>query len=86
MTRYLYPKNLKAKASIWLWGLRDFAIIAIASLISIFILVYLGWLFPIALILCFAFLTIQLDETTMLDYIRYAVRYFITGQQYFEWR
>lgn len=86
MTQYLFPKNLKAKATLWLWRLRDFAILGIAALISIVILVYLGWLLPAALTLCFGFLTIQLDETTMLDYINYAVRYFITSQQYFEWR
>lgn len=86
MTQYLFPHNLKAKASIWLWGLRDFAIIGIAALISVIALVYLGWLLPAALTLCFAFLTIQLDETTILDFIRYAIRYFILSPQYFEWR
>lgn len=86
MTHYLYPKNLKAKANLWLWGLRDFVIIGIALLLSIIALVYLTWMIPLALTFCYAFLTIQLDETTLLDYIRYAIRYFITGQQYFEWR
>lgn len=86
MTHYLFPKNLKAKATIWLWRLRDFAILGIAALLSVVILVYLGWLMPAALTLCFGFLTVQLDETTMLDYISYAIRYFITSQQYFEWR
>ena len=86
MTQYLFPHNLKAKASIWLWGLWDFAIIGIAALISVIALVYLGWLLPAALTLCFAFLTIQLDETTILDFIRYAIRYFILSPQYFEWR
>ena len=86
MTHYLFPKNLKAKASIWLWGLKDFAVIGIDALLSIAALVYFGWLIPAALTLCYAFLTIQLDDTTLLDYIRHAIRYFITGQQYFEWR
>ena len=86
MTRYLYPHNLKAKANIWLWQLRDFAIIGIAILLSIVALVYLRWLIPAALTLCYAFLTIQLDDTSMLDYIRYAIRYFIMSPQYFEWR
>lgn len=86
MTEYLYPHNLKATANMWLWGLRDFAIIGVAALLSIVALVYLGWLVPAALTLCFAFLTIRLDETTMLDYIKYAFRYFIPTQQYYEWR
>lgn len=35
MTQYLYPQNLKATANLWLWGLRDFAILGIAALLSI---------------------------------------------------
>ena len=86
MTEYLYPHNLKARANLWLWGLRDFAFIGISALLSLVTMVYFGWLIPAAVTLCFAFLTIRLDETTMLDYIKYAVRYFISTQQYYEWR
>ncbi len=86
MTRYLYPQNLKASANIWFWSLRDFAILGIAALLSIVILVELHLMLPAAATLCYAFLTIRMDETTILDYMRYAARYFITTQQYFEWR
>lgn len=87
MTQYLYPQNLKAKASLWLWGLRDFTILCIAVLLSAVILVHTGILLPAALSLCFGFLTIRAaDEVTFLDYLQYAVRYFITTQQNFEWR
>ena len=86
MTRYLYPQNLKASANMWFWSLRDFAILGIAALLSIVILVELHLMLPVAATLCYAFLTIRMDETTILDYIRYAARYFITTQQYFEWR
>lgn len=87
MTQYLYPQNLKAKASLWLWGLRDFTILCIAVLLSAVILVHTGILLPAALSFCFGFLTIRTaDEVTFLDYLRYAVRYFISTQQYFDWR
>lgn len=86
MTQYLYPQNLKATANLWLWGLRDFAILGIAALISIVALVQLGWFIPAALTLCYGFLTIRMDDATVLDFLRNAVRYFITTQQYFEWR
>ena len=39
MTTYLYPQNLKATANLWLWGLRDFAILCIATLLSVLALV-----------------------------------------------
>lgn len=86
MTSYLYPQNLKAKANLWLWGMRDFSILAVSALLSVVILVQLRFLIPAVVTLCFGFLTIRMDDTTVLDFIRYAVRYFISTQQYFEWR
>lgn len=86
MTRYLYPQNLKATANLWLWSLKDFCILGIAALLSIVILVNTGFLVPAGITLCYGFLTIRLDETTILDFIKYAVKFFISTQQYFEWR
>ncbi|MEE0840449.1 MAG: hypothetical protein U0M06_11305 [Clostridia bacterium] len=86
MTQYLYPQNLKATANLWLWGLRDFCIIGIAALLSVVLLVYLKIFIPAAITLVYGFLTIRMDDTTVMDYIRYAVKYLITTQQYFEWR
>ena len=86
MTHYLYPQNLKASANMWFWSLKDFAILGIAALLSIVMLVELRFLLPAAATLCFAFLSIRMDETTILDYLRYAARYFLTTQQYYEWR
>ena len=86
MTQYLYPQNLKATANLWLWGLRDFCIIGIAALLSVVVLVYLKIFIPAAITLVYGFLTIRMDDTTVMDYIRYAVKYLITTQQYFEWR
>ena len=65
MTQYLFPHNLKAKAHIWLWSLTDFAIIGVAALLSVVTLVYLQLLLPAVATICFAFLTIQLDEATL---------------------
>lgn len=86
MAQYLYPQNLKATANLWLWGLRDFCIIGIAALLSVVLLVYTGIFIPAVVTLVYGFLTIRLDDTTVMDYMRYAVKYLITTQQYFEWR
>ncbi len=86
MTTYLYPQNLKAAAILWFWNLRDFAILGIAALVSVVLLVQLRLLLPASATLCFGFLSIRMDDTTVLDYVKYAVRYFIATQQYFEWR
>lgn len=86
MTQYLYPQNLKATANMWLWSLKDFAILGISALLSIVMLVELKFFIPAVATLCFGFLTIRMDDTTVMDFIKYAVRYFISTQQYFKWR
>ena len=86
MTQYLYPQNLRATANLWLWSLKDFCILGITALLSIVILVQTGILIPVAVTLCYGFLTIRMDETTVLDFIKYAVRYFISTQPEFYWR
>lgn len=83
---FIYPQNMKAKANMWLWSLKDFAIIGIGSLLSAVFLIYLHKLLLVGIVAVYAFMTIRLDETTVMDYIRYAFRYFISTQQYFEWR
>ena len=86
MTQYLYPQNLKATANLWLWGLRDFVILRVAALLSIVLLVRLRMAVPLALTLCFGFLTIRLEDSTVLDFLMHAVRFFLSTQQYFEWK
>lgn len=86
MTQYIYPQNLKAAANLWLWGLRDFCIIGVAALLSVVIFVYLHFFLPAAVTLCYGFLTIRMDDTTVLDYMKCAVKYLVSTQQYFEWR
>ena len=86
MTQYIYPQNLKATANLWLWGLRDFCIIGIAALLSVVILVYVQFFVPAVVTLCYAFLPIRMDDTTVLDYKKYAVKFLISTQQYLEWR
>ena len=86
MTTYLYPQNLKATANLWLWSLRDFVILCVAALLSVLALVQLHFMVPAAATLCFGFLTIRMEETTVLDLLKYAVRYFICSQQIYDWR
>ena len=83
---FIYPQNMKAKANMWLWDLKDFAIIGIGALLSAVFLIYLHKVVLLGIVAVYAFMTIRLEETTVMDYIKYAVRYFITTQQYYEWR
>lgn len=86
MNAYIYPQNLKAEPKLWLWSLKDLAVIGIAFLISVLALSQVRLMLPLALTLGYAFLTIRLEDMTVLDFIKRATQYFITTQQYYEWR
>lgn len=83
---YIYPHNLKSQAKLWFWNLRDVAIIGVALLISILALTQIKFFLPLALTLVYIFLSIQLDDTSVLDFIKQGVKYFLLTQQYYEWK
>lgn len=83
---YYYPYDLKSQAKLWLWNLRDVAIIGAALLISILALTQMRFFLPLALTLVYMFLSIRLEDVCVLDYIRCGVRYFLLSQQYYEWK
>jgi len=83
---YIYPDNLKAKAVLWLWELRDIGIIGIGCLISVFALAQLGFIMPLVVTALYGFLSIRFSDTSILDFLRYACAFFLTNQQLFEWR
>lgn len=68
---YIYPENLKAKAKLWLWELKDVGIIGGALLLSVFALAELGTFTPLLGTAVFAFLTIRMDGMSVLDFPRY---------------
>lgn len=57
-----------------------------AVLVSAVIFLNYGYPLPAALALCFGFLTIRKDDITVVDFLGYAARFFLTSQQYYEWR
>lgn len=82
---YIYPDNLKAAPTLFLWRLKDLAVIGVGALISIFAMVQMGFSVPLAVTLAYAFLAIRFDDTSILDFIKYAARYFFVEQQEFRW-
>ncbi len=83
---YMYPDNLKAKATLWLWELKDIGIIGVGLLISVFAISQTGIMIPIVITAVYAFLAIRFEDTSILDFIRYACSFFILKQQMYEWR
>lgn len=82
---YIYPENLKSKAIMWMWELKDLGIIAICAIVSIFIISQTGFMLPLAITAGYAFLTIRIDDVSIMMFIKSAWLYF-AGQQYYEWR
>ena len=86
---FIYPDNLKAKATLWLWELRDVAIIGVGFLFSVLAIaqtgILTGILLPLVVTVLYAFLSIRLEGSSILDFLRYAVCFLILKQQYYEW-
>jgi hypothetical protein len=85
-TQYIYPQNLKAAASLWLWSLKSVCVIGVSALLSALALAKLHTLLPLGLTAAYAFLTIRMDDKTILDFLRNATRFFISAQQHYEWK
>ena len=83
--QYIYPQNMRTQAKLWFWNLKDVIILAIALTISVVSWAKLGFILPAALTLGYAFLSIRMDEYSVLDFIRGAWRYFVSTQQHFNW-
>ena len=86
MKTYIYPENLRANVKLWFWSVRDFIIICGGIILSVVILVNFWNVLPFAATACFAFLSLRVDETSIIDYIFNAVKFFLTSQQLYLWR
>ena len=86
MHLYYYPENLAAKATFWLWELRDLVIVVFGVLLSILALTQTGIMLPLIATALYAFLSIRFDGVCILDFIRGALSFFLLTPQVFEWR
>ncbi len=83
---YIYPDNLLAKARLWLWELRDVAVIGIGFLLSVLALVQGLGMFLLVLTVLYAFLSIRMEGASILDFMRCAICFLFLHQQYYEWK
>jgi len=83
---YQYPDNLRAKPTLWLWELKHVTIIGICLLLSVLTFSQLRTLVPLAITAVGAFLTIRVDDITLLDYIKSCIYFFMSKQQTYYWR
>lgn len=81
---FIYPDNLKAKATLWLWELRDVAIIGVGFLFSVLAIAQTGILLPLVITVLYAFLSIRLEGASILDFLRYERYWELTDAEYLE--
>ncbi len=86
LTIFIYPDNLTAKATMWLWELKDLAVVGIGLIFSVLMLASWGFLLPLVLTVLYAFLSIRMEDASILDFLRNAVCFLLLHQQFYEWR
>ena len=83
---YIYPDNLRAKAKLWLWELRDVAVIGAGVLLSALALTQGAGMLLLILTVLYAFLSIRMEGASILDFLRCAICFLFIHQQYYEWK
>lgn len=78
---YIYPENLKAAPTLWLWQLRD---LTIGGALAV-LLMQFGIYLVAALAALYLFLTIRFEDACILDFIRKAAVYFLLKPQRYRW-
>ena len=83
---YIYPSNLKAKASLLFWTLRDVLIALVLAMLGMFALSQTQSPVLLSVAAAYAFLSIRLEDTSILDFLGRAWRFVVSSQQLYRWR
>ena len=83
---FIYPDNIQATPMLWLWLLWDSAVIGIGALLSVLALAQGLGMGLLVITVLYAFLTIQVEGSSILDFLRRAACFLFLCQQYYEWR
>ena len=71
---------------LFLWRLKDLAVIGTGALLSVIAMSQTGSFLPVIITLVYAFLAIRHEDVSILDFLKYAVKYFFIEQQEYRWR
>jgi hypothetical protein len=77
---------MKASASLFLWTLRDAVITVAAVILGVLLLTQTGSVILLSAAAVYAFLSIRFEDTSILDYIKYAYRFCAAKPQFYLWR
>ena len=82
---YRYPAHLKSKPKLWLWSLRDLAVLGCMLPFSVLLAVWGGVLFPLGITIGFAALSVRPEEDAVSDHVRRILRY-LTRPKLYVWK
>ena len=82
---FIYPDNLKAKATLWLWQLRDVAVTGAGFVLSVLILAQWRFLPPLVATFLYGFLSIRVEDASILDFLHHAACFLFLKQQFYVW-
>ena len=76
MRKYIYPQDLTARATMWLWQLNDLAAIGALCLAGAFCAAQLGTAAPLLCAAGYAFLTVRFEGQSIRDFYTARARIF----------
>ncbi len=82
---YLYPNNLKAKPTLWLWQLKDVVIIGATALVAVVIYTQFNILNFLVMSALYALLSLRFDGMSIMDFIINSCHFFILQPQTYTW-
>ena len=82
---YIYPDNLKAAPTLWLWRLRDLTAGGLLAVFGVVTLTQFRTPLFAAVAALYLFLTIRFEDACILDFIRKAGVYFIGRPRLYRW-
>ena len=62
------------------------AIIGIGLLLSVLAIAQIGLIVPLILTFLYAFMSIRMEDASILDFLRNATNFLFLKQQFYEWR
>ena len=83
-TVYISPKH-EGVCNLMVMVIKGFCCSYNRALFSAIVLATTKLMIPAVLVGTYALLSIRADGTTMLDFIKYGIKFFISTQQYYEW-
>ena len=82
---YIYPDDLKAAPTLWLWRLRDLTAGGLMAVFGVVTLTQFRTPLFAAIAALYLFLTVRIEDACILDFIRKAGVYFIGRPRLYRW-